>query len=92
MWGGSARAERVAVDVGREGERWGGSGELGRQWRAGSWCGEGVRELRGWQLVWGGSARNGEAIDWAGKAVEGCQWVWGGSARAERVAVGVGRE
>ena len=33
MWGGSIRAERVAVDVGRECESWGGA--------VGSWVGSG---------------------------------------------------
>ena len=51
---------------------------LGRQWRAASGCGEGVRELRGWQLMWGGRARGGEAVE---------SWVGSGGP-----AVSVGRE
>ena len=79
MWGGSTRAERVAVDVGRECESWGGSRELGRQWRAGSWCGEGVRELRGLAV---GVMRTCEK--WGGHRLG-----WEGSGG---LPVGVGRE
>ena len=75
------RAERAAVGVRRECESWDGTG--GPAVGVGREC-----EVRGWQLMWRGRARNGEAVDWA---VEGCQWMLGGSARAEGVAADVGR-